>query len=85
MSEFVGGFDFAPMVGIFARAGTPATILQKIAAAALVAANDPEVVAKLAAIGVEAAGAGPEEFRRALEGESTRVEAAVRAAGLKSQ
>src|SRR5215813_8055087 len=34
ISEFIPGFDFAPVIGIFARSGTPPDVVQKIAAEA---------------------------------------------------
>jgi tripartite-type tricarboxylate transporter receptor subunit TctC len=85
LSEFIPGFDFAPMIGIFARAGTPLPILRRIADEAMAVASNAEVAERLAIIGVETAGAGPEEFKRALENESARVAVAVKAAGLTPQ
>ena len=34
LAEFIPGFDFAPVIGIFARSGTPSPVVQKIAAEA---------------------------------------------------
>jgi tripartite-type tricarboxylate transporter receptor subunit TctC len=85
LSEFIPGFDFAPMVGIFARTGTPVPILKRIATEAIAVASNAGVVERLAVIGVEAAGAGPEEFGHALKSESARAATAVTAAGLKPQ
>jgi tripartite-type tricarboxylate transporter receptor subunit TctC len=73
MANFIPGFDTASMVGIFARAGTPESIINKIAEAAIAASSDPTVKAKLATAGVEAAGLGPSEYAAALAAERERV------------
>jgi tripartite-type tricarboxylate transporter receptor subunit TctC len=83
LAEFIPGFDFAPVIGIFGRAGTPAEVVQKIVAEALAAVGEPDVVRRLAAVGVEPAGAGSEDFASVLRAETKRVADAVQAAGIK--
>ena len=53
MSEFIPGFSYAPIVGIYARAGMPDAIAQKIAAEAMAIVKEPEVIKQLAKVGVE--------------------------------
>jgi tripartite-type tricarboxylate transporter receptor subunit TctC len=83
ITEVIPGFNFAPIVGIYARAGTPPAIIQKIAAEATAIVKEPEVVKQLAVVGVEPTGGGPAEFGRALQGEIERVAKVVKAAGIK--
>jgi tripartite-type tricarboxylate transporter receptor subunit TctC len=83
ISEFIPGFDFASRVGIFARAGTPAAVIQKIAAEACAIVKEPDVINQLAAIGVEPRGGGPEEFDRALKDEIKRVGQVVKTVGIR--
>ena len=83
ISEFVPGFDFAPVIGIFGRTGTPRDVLEKIAAEALAALSEPDLVRQLAGVGVEAAGAGPEGFAAVLQAETGRVAETVRRANIK--
>ncbi|MEA2907890.1 MAG: hypothetical protein QOI12_5277 [Alphaproteobacteria bacterium] len=83
ISEFIPGFNFAPIVGIYARVGTSAAVMQKIAAQATAIVNEPDVIKQLAVVGVEPAGGGPEEFGRALKGEIERVAKVVKAADIK--
>ena len=45
--------------------------------------SEPEVVRQLAVVGVEPAGAGPQEFASTLRAETQRATEAVRAAGIK--
>lgn len=85
ISEFVQGFDFAPVIGIFGRAGMPGDVVQKIAAEALAAVSEPDLVRQLATVGVEAAGAGPEGFAAVLQAETGRVAETVRLAGIKAR
>jgi len=83
ISELIPGFNFAPIVGIYARTGTPPALMQKIASEAIAIVKEPEVIKQLAVVGVEPVGGGPEEFARSLNGEIERVAKVVKAAGIK--
>jgi tripartite-type tricarboxylate transporter receptor subunit TctC len=85
LAEFIPGFDFAPVIGIFARSGTPHAVVQKLAAEALATVKEPDVIKQLGVVGVEPAGAGPQDFAAVLQGETRRVAAAVDAAGIKAK
>jgi tripartite-type tricarboxylate transporter receptor subunit TctC len=85
ISEFIPGFNFAPMIGIFGRAGTPDAIVQRIAKEAMAVVKEPDVIKRFNAAGIESDGAGPADFRKALEDETARVQATVKAAGITPQ
>ena len=85
ISEFIPGFDFAPVIGVFAKAGTPKAAIDKIAAEAMAVVKMPEVVAQLAKVGVEPAGAGPADYAKGLKEEADRVAATVKAANIQPQ
>lgn len=85
VAEFIPGFDLAPMIGIFARAGTPPTVIAKIAAEAAVIVKEPDIARQLDVAGVEPAAGGADDFKRALDGEIARAAKAVQAAGIKPQ
>ena len=85
LSEFVPGFDFAPVIGIFGRSGMASAVVQKIAAEALAAVKEPDLTRQLAVVGVEPAGTGSEYFAAVLQAESGRVAEVVRAAGIKAK
>jgi len=85
LSEFVPGFDFAPVIGVFARSSLTRDVVDKIAAEALAAVREPDVIRQLAVVGVEAAGAGPEDFAAVLKAETGRVSQAVGVAGIKAK
>ncbi|HLQ93227.1 MAG TPA: tripartite tricarboxylate transporter substrate binding protein [Xanthobacteraceae bacterium] len=85
LSEFIPGFNFASIVGIYARVGLPPAIMQKIAAEAIAVLKEPEVIKALAVVGVDPAGGGPEDFARALQGQTERVAKVVQAVGIKGE
>ncbi len=85
VADFVPGFDFAPIIGLLARAGTPAAVVQKISTMAVAVVKEPEIVRQFATAGTEPVGAGPEDYARALKDETARVAEAVRIAGIKPQ
>jgi len=85
VSEFIPAFDFTPVVGIYARAGTPSAIIAKIAMEAVAIVEEPDAVRQLAVIGVESFGGGQEDFARALKGEIGVVAKAVQLVGLSPQ
>jgi len=70
-------------VGIYARAGTSAAVMQKIAAETSAIVKEPDVINQLAIVGVEPKGGGPEEFDRALKDEIKRVGQVVKTVGIR--
>jgi len=83
LAELIPGFDLAPVIGIFGRSDTPSAIVEKIASEALAIVKEPDLMRQLAVVGVEPAGAGPDDFKSVLQAEIKRVAEAVRAAGIK--
>jgi tripartite-type tricarboxylate transporter receptor subunit TctC len=85
IADYIPGFDFAPVIGLFARAGTPQAIVDKFAAEAVATVKEPEIVKALAVTGVEVAGGGPAEYAASLKAEVARVAETVRIAGIHPQ
>ena len=85
LAEFIPGFDFAPVIGVFAVSATEPAMARKFAAEAMAVVEEAGVGRQLAAVGVEPAGAGADDFRAVLEAETKRVADVVRAAGLKAK
>jgi tripartite-type tricarboxylate transporter receptor subunit TctC len=77
----VKGFDATQWYGLFAPAGTPKAIIDKINKA-MVGALRAES-RKFAADGAEAVGNSPEEFARIMKSETIKWGKVVKAAGLK--
>ena len=71
--------------GFLVPAKTPRAIIDKLAKHVIAAARDPDNVAHLAKLGVEAGGETPEEFAAQIRGEQAQFDAAIRAANLKRE
>lgn len=85
ISETIRDFDASAWVILFAPAGTPAPIVERMAQESARALQDPDVRAKFADIGATTSGTGPaataafhrkelEKFRRAVELSGTQPE-----------
>jgi tripartite-type tricarboxylate transporter receptor subunit TctC len=85
IAETIPGYNFAVNQGLFARAGTPREIVQKIASEVAAIMKEPEVIAALDKIGAEPASGGTDDLARAMKDEQERVARAVKAAGIKPQ
>jgi tripartite-type tricarboxylate transporter receptor subunit TctC len=85
VADYIPGFDFAPVIGLFARVGTPQAIVDKFSAEAVATVNEPEVVKALAVTGVEVAGGGPDAYAKSLKDEVARVAETVKIAGIHPQ
>ena len=85
IAEFIPGFAFAPIIGIYARTGTPPAILQKIASEVAATVKEPEIIKAFEKTGIEPAGGGPKEYAEDLKREDERVAKTVKAAGMTPQ
>jgi tripartite-type tricarboxylate transporter receptor subunit TctC len=79
----VPGFENTVWFGLFAPAGTPRAVIDKLNAAAVKALKDPEVAAKLKVAGFEPLGSSPDEFAKLIAGDLVKWADAAKAAGLK--
>jgi len=80
----VPGYHFTPEIGLLAPAGTPAAIVQKLAAELGRAARHPDTVARFKPLGIEAVGSSPQEYAAAIQASSRRYTEVVKAAGVKA-
>lgn len=85
IAELIPGFDFAPIVGVLAATGTPASAVERISAEIAAIAQMPEVVQTLEKAGVDSIGAGPADYDRAVLGENERMAKAIAAAEIRAQ
>ena len=79
----VPGYDVSPWFAVFAPAGTPRPVIDKLNAALLDAMKQPDVVTRLDAIGVEPVGSSPEALAAHLASESARWTRLIAARGIK--
>ena len=85
IAELIPGFDFAPIVGVLAATGTPASIVERISAEMAQIAKMPEVIQILNNAGIDPIGGGPADYNKAILGENERLAKAIIAAGIKSE
>ena len=77
------GFDMAAPLGVFVASRTPHEIVARLNQAVGDAVKAPEVVARMAAIGMEPAGTTPEQYEKLLREEYERFGSLIRRIGLR--
>jgi tripartite-type tricarboxylate transporter receptor subunit TctC len=80
------GYDIegAAWYALFAPAGTPKDIVEKIAAAAIDAVRQPDLRQKIEPLGLEATGYGPSELARIMKADDEKWGPVIRASGFKA-
>ena len=63
------GFEAYNWIGVFAPAGTPEAVIARLHDEFVAAVSEPDVRAKLAAVGMEVVGSTPQELDRFVRGE----------------
>ncbi len=81
----VPGFDMAAPLGVFVAARTPAEIVVRLNRAVNDAVKSPDVVERMAGIGMEPLGTSPEQYRKILREESERLGAVIRRIGVRAE
>jgi len=81
----LAGFEYAPWYGVFAPAGTPAPVLQKINAAINKVLSDPEIRDKLAKQGLEVQPMPREEFAGIVQSDLPKWAKVIKALGIKGE
>ena len=81
----IGLPDYQPVawIGLFAPAGTPAAIQEKLAAAVSAGAKAPDFLELWRSFGGDPAGSTPAEFRAFIKADQARWSAVVKQAGVK--
>ena len=81
----IPGFDVQPWQGVFGPPGMPADLVRKINADIVAVLRLPDVRARFAASGIDAAGSTPEEFAAFVQREVGRWTEGARVAGIKPE
>jgi tripartite-type tricarboxylate transporter receptor subunit TctC len=79
------GFDYNLWVGVFAPAGTPPDIVDRINKDVARVLQTPEVKERLATLGAEPMPMSPAEFRKFVQTEIDESAKVIKAAGIKAQ
>lgn len=85
IAELIPGYDFSPTIGVFAAAGTPQAVIDKMSADVAKVARMPETLQILSNAGVEAVGGSVAEHAKVIASENERFGKAVSAAGIKPE
>lgn len=85
VADLIPDFDFTPTIGVYARAGTPPAVIEKIATEIAAIVKEPDVIKLFGAAGIEPVGGSADEFGRALKMETARAKRVVQTAGIKAQ
>jgi tripartite-type tricarboxylate transporter receptor subunit TctC len=83
IGETLQGYEATAWQGLFAPAGTPRPIIDKVAAEVKRIWERPEVIAALKEVGAEPASSTPDDFGAYIQAERPRWGEVVRAAGVK--
>lgn len=83
MAEFLPGFTANAWHGVFAPAGTPTLVVDRLAAAVAAAVRDPAMAAQFEETDMIAVGSTPAQFRAFVDEETDRWSAIVNKLGLK--
>ena len=76
------GYEYSAWVGVFAPAGTPRPIVDKLSAEIANVLRQPETVSKIHGVGFDPMIGGPEELAALLKSEIARAAKVVKDAGL---
>lgn len=79
----VAGYDVRGWFGMFAPAGTPPAIIDKLAAEVIKAVRHPDTVKRFTALGIDAVGSTPEEYAANIRSEIEKYARVAKAAGVK--
>jgi tripartite-type tricarboxylate transporter receptor subunit TctC len=85
IAEIIPGFDLAPIIGVLAATGTPASTIERISAEMAQIAKMPEVIETLHKAGIEPIGSGPADYHKAILAENERLAKTIPVAGIKTE
>jgi tripartite-type tricarboxylate transporter receptor subunit TctC len=85
VAESVPGYSVNSWYGVFAPAGTPKAIVNKLNAAIAAGLKTPAVTQRLTGLGAEVAPTSPEEFGKIVRDEIQKWAKVVKASGAKAQ
>ena len=77
------GFDMAAPLGVFVAAGTRREIVMRLSQSVNEAVRRPDVLARMAAIGMEPVGLTPEQYEKNLREEHERLGALIKRIGMR--
>lgn len=85
IADTLKGFDFTPWNGLWAPAGTPRPIVDRLVRELLALAATPDMRARLAGVGIEVNALGGEAFGRFIQDEIAHWGRLIKAAGIEPE
>jgi tripartite-type tricarboxylate transporter receptor subunit TctC len=85
IAELIPGFDFSVAIGALSASNAPAGAHLRLSEAAAAVSQHPELLATLAAAGIDPVGSTPAEYALAINAENERLGRAVALAGMKPE
>lgn len=85
ISESIPGFDFAVIVVVMAKTGTPSEVIARVSSEIAKIAKQQEFIDRMQIAGIDTIGGDPAALATALREESKRVTAAAKRANLKAE
>jgi tripartite-type tricarboxylate transporter receptor subunit TctC len=76
-------FDYPPLIGVLAPAGTPRAVVSRLAAGIGAAVAHPDVSQRFNALGIDAVGSTPEAYTAQIRTDIERYARVVKASGVK--
>ncbi len=85
IAETIPGIDFESWYALFAPAGTPKAIIDKLHAASVIATKDPKVIAKFKETAVDVVGSTPQEVADLITSDLAKYKVDLPLIGLEPQ
>jgi tripartite-type tricarboxylate transporter receptor subunit TctC len=85
VAEVLPGFEIVSWQAIFAPAGVPQPIVDKLSAELIKAVKDPEITSKLVAQGIEPGGMTPAELAAFQKAELDKWARVIKTANIKAE
>jgi tripartite-type tricarboxylate transporter receptor subunit TctC len=82
MGQGIKDFDYAFLLGVIGKPGTPQSVVDKLNVEFAEIMKEPDIIQKLALIGVEPVGQGSEAFKRALDIDAESLKNTAKKAGI---
>jgi tripartite-type tricarboxylate transporter receptor subunit TctC len=82
MGQDIKDFDYAFLLGVIGKPGTPQVAIDKLNFEFAEIMKEPDMIQKLALIGVEPIGQGSEVFKKALDKDAESLKNTVKKAGI---
>jgi tripartite-type tricarboxylate transporter receptor subunit TctC len=83
VAKFLPGYESAVLTGMFAPAGTPAAIIQRLNQEVVRLLERADVKERLAHVGIEGVGSSPAEFAAIIKADMARMGKVIRDAGIR--